>query len=483
MMTVFVTVYFYLIALRYKYIFVLACKSSPILRRELRGVVSPNFFDGAFMNNDLPSMIKVRDLLETISTWKQLLQFSPTPEKEKAMEQIEKIENDFSALLSVPTLFSDYNQFFNPFGWHAHDSMALPFLREAIALANDGHIEAAESLIIKYYTDNFNYFFNLLKGIPTFFERSHILSTAKERFFSEDYISCVPLTLMMIDGMSNDVLNKGIFTDGADFNAWDCLASLNGEIASFVKVITKNFRKIDINPIDTPYRNGILHGLAVGYGNKTVAVKCWALIFVIRDILIKKINEPSDKNKFEQQQQLRLNEFTEFLNNPLRKFTETIEQADGFYNWSKSRTDEEWKQVRSSGEPDEYKKKSPEHALACFFNAWKTCNYGKMASLVHKENGESIGKVAGDFRNGLNKKHLCGFNIDFIQEERVGVTFGCTLHLKDDNDSWAQEIFFTVSNYYENEHNFIKTRIGEWLLNGTTTLILCHLLSKEKQKQ
>lgn len=435
------------------------------------------------MSSDLPSMIQIREMLETVSTWKQLLQLSPTPETEKFMAQIEEIENQISAILDIPTLFGDYNQLLNPFGWHAHDSMALPFLREVIAFAKDGDIETAEPLIIKYYIDNFNYFFNLLKGIPTFFERSHILSTAKERFFSEDYISCVPLTLMMIDGMSNDVLNKGIFTDGADFNAWDCLASLNGEIASFVKIITKNFRKIDTSPIDIPYRNGILHGLSVGYGNKTVAVKCWALIFVIRDILIKKTNESGDKNKFEQQQQHRLNEFTQFLDNPLGKLTETIELADGFYNWSKSRTDEEWELVKASGEPNEYPKNSPEHALACFFDAWKTRNYGKLASLVQNKNGESIGKVAGDFRNGLNKKQLCGFHIDFIQEERTGIVFGCTLQLKDDNDTWEQEAFFTVGNYYENELNFIKTRTGEWLLNGTTTSILCHLLSKERQKK
>lgn len=50
-----------------------------------------------------------------------------------------------------------------------------------------------------------------------------------------------------------------------------------------------------------PYRNGILHGRDLAYGNEIVSSKCIVMLFAIRDWIVNKNNEITRKQKYEKE--------------------------------------------------------------------------------------------------------------------------------------------------------------------------------------
>jgi hypothetical protein len=433
------------------------------------------------MNKKLPSIIQAEQSLSELLAFKQLLKAAPkTPELQDLIGTIEQIESLANELFQIPAMFPEFNTHFNSLGWYAHDFMSVETVKSANNYAQASDFTSAENFLVDYYVKNFDVYLTLLRGLPTYFEREHIIEKAKERFLAEDYISCVPLVLMLADGMSNDVLNKGAFTEGVDLDVWDCLASQNKDILTFIKIITKARRKLVTSKISIPYRNGILHGLDVGYNNKVVAVKTWALLFTIREILIRKKNEPSEKAKFEAEQQAKFNDLILFIKNPIEHIKASIQNAESFYNWKPIRTTEQWKCIPMTGELSNYEKNTPEFCIVSFLFAWKVKNYGLMSCLVQRDTTLSEKKLAGDFRNALIRKQLQSFHINFVQEERGGIVFGITLLLIDENaTSWEQELFFIVNNYIGDNLNLNPEASGEWKLHNSIIPLLCYSLSKK----
>ena len=433
-------------------------------------------------DNALPSLAEAEQKLSELLAVKQLLKATQqSPEVVDFLIKIEQVEAQAKELFEIPAIVNEFNTHFNTLGWHAHDSLPTDVMQEANLLARDSEIDKAEELISKSYIERFDSYFIALRGLPTYFEREHIFERAKERFFQEDYISCIPLILMMIDGVSNDVLNKGVFSCGVDCSAWDCLATINSDIEKFVSIISSARTKTTTEKIEVPYRNGILHGRDIGYGTKLTAIKAWAFLFVTRDILIKKINEPVEKSKFEKQQQKKLDDFLSFLSNPTVYLTNNIEQLESFQNWTPMRTSDEWNNILKTDCLVDHCPDSPEYCLVSFLTAWKDENYGTMATLIHRKEDLSIGKLAGTLRSGLQSKKLTGFSIGFIQEERSGIVFGVTLQLKEgNNEEWGQDICFILHNYIGDERNFINGRVGVWRIYDIIISILCSSLSKNR---
>jgi len=112
------------------------------------------------------------------------------------------------------------------------------------------------------------------------------------------YHAVVPVLLMMIDGIVNDVAGKGMHADNQELDAWDSITSIDNGIKVIHDIFRRGRHKTRIDEISDPYRNGILHGLDLGYGNINVAVKCWHYLFVIRDWADSKITEDIRSAKF-----------------------------------------------------------------------------------------------------------------------------------------------------------------------------------------
>ena len=429
------------------------------------------------MNKKLPSIIHAEQCLSEEFALKQFLQLGEkTPELADIIGVLENRELKFKEIFEIPKIFDKFDSFFNPLGWHAHDSVDLEIIKKAILLAQQDDFSSAERMLEEYYVENLNMFCTLLHGLPTYFEREHIIEKAKERFFAEDYISCVPLILMMADGFSSDMLNKGVFTEGAQLDAFDCLASNDDAFKEFISYIAKTRRKLSTDQLSMPYRNGIMHGLDVGYNNKLTAVKAWALLFTLREVLIRKKNERSDKSKFEAQQQKKTDEFYAYIKNPREYITNNIKMVDSFYNWSPQRTKEEWASILQSGDVSNCTPETPDGCLTSFLRAWQAGKYGIMAQLIHLPINTSVGKVAGDLRNALSNRQLANFTIKFIKETRGGIIFESKLYIEEEGKgNWEREIGFVACNYLENQKNFLSNKQGVWRLDDITISILCYL--------
>ncbi len=428
------------------------------------------------MAKKLPSSIQTERSLSQLQAVKQLLSISGNnKEIDEMVKRIGEFESQAKSVLAIPELFLKFNKYFNPFGWHAHGSLPIHLLEQANQLAESNLFEDAETLIMSHYIDKFEYHFILLRGLPTYFEREHIFETAKERFFQEDYISCVPLILMMVDGIGYDAFNSVTFKNGIDFNIWDSISTINGDIDSLIKEITSTRRKFTSENLTIPYRNGILHGIDVGYGNKSVAVKAWALLFTIRDILVDKRNEESERTKYDKQQKKEQEEFLSFVENSIKYINGVLDYANSFYNWKPSRTQSQWDMLIKTGLPQDFPENSPEQCIISFLYGWKISNYGLMADLVHRKNDTTKGMLAGQLRWSLKTKSLLDYQIDFIQEERGGIVFGTTITFAERGIELNKDICLIVDYYIDGKKSYCSGGSGKWLLNDVIIPMLCYL--------
>ncbi len=91
---------------------------------------------------------------------------------------------------------------------------------------------------------------------------------------------------MMIDGIVNDLKQKGFFTSGVDISAWNSIAAHDSGLNSIKQIFDKTRKRTTEQKITIPYRHGILHGRDLGYANKYVAAKVWGTLYAIRDWVI-----------------------------------------------------------------------------------------------------------------------------------------------------------------------------------------------------
>lgn len=62
-----------------------------------------------------------------------------------------------------------------------------------------------------------------LSTAKEFEKRSDILSNAKELQLQKNYGAVVPLLLIAIDGISNDISNLGLFAQESNIGVWDSI--------------------------------------------------------------------------------------------------------------------------------------------------------------------------------------------------------------------------------------------------------------------
>ena len=119
--------------------------------------------------------------------------------------------------------------------------------------------------------------------LDVFIKRNKLIELAHVDYEKGRYYSCIPLLLMIADGVICYVAQKSFSASDVEIRAWDCFAGHSGGLDKIRKIFTKTRRKTTDNIILIPYRNGILHGRDLNYANRMVAAKCWAFLFAIRD--------------------------------------------------------------------------------------------------------------------------------------------------------------------------------------------------------
>jgi hypothetical protein len=183
-----------------------------------------------------------------------------------------------------------FNDIFSRLGWIYYKSFDLNIASNAIIKAESNDFNGAEEDLIKYYDkDRIKYNLQELGELKTFRLRLPLAQKALIDYEEGRYHSSVPVVLALLDGMITEAyLNAGgdrlnASAEDINVNAWNSIANHSKALKSQVGILKKGRYKTVIEQIDKPYRHGILHGMDLGYDNKTVAAKAWAALFAIRD--------------------------------------------------------------------------------------------------------------------------------------------------------------------------------------------------------
>lgn len=341
--------------------------------------------------------------------------------------QILKLEHNYNVAKkefeNLSTLPDRYNEIFSSHGWIAFESLSLTLMKEAIEIAEKKGFEEAEQEVLNYYKDEslVKLLSSRLYKIPEFKKRKNIYEVAIERHFQGDYISSVPLFLMIMDGFVNDIENTGFFAEGTDLKAWDSIAAHDSGLSNIVKILSQSRKRTTTEPIEQPYRNGILHGRDLNYAHEKISVKAMYILFALGDWALanKRMKEGKSVEEYQPPSlEESLNSFIDVVsraeeNNKFKK------QLD---NWEK-RSNIIGADIPISGATEKYTEGSPERAMVEFIQYVNKENYGKISQLLNiKPEKFSFKVVAGEIREKLANIKINKFEFEEVNDIAAAVT-------------------------------------------------------------
>lgn len=363
---------------------------------------------------------------------------------------LDEVEIQINKLIEI---YKRFNSIFSDRGWITYDSISTDLLKRAIDTFETSGIDKAEEVLLEYYKpEKLKQLFNRLNAVPELMNRYKFIEYAFNDYVNGRYYSTVPLLLMVIDGSVNDAVGTGFHSDKTNLDVWDSITCVNEGIDKISAIFNKGRRKTTKEIIDLPFRNGILHGIDLGFDNYKVAAKCWHFLFIIRDWILYKKSEDTRKAKFEEE-------------NRIPTLEELVEQI-------KSRAEnksavEEWKSRQISNEYIEslnLKKSAdvifPESVVIEFLNLWVKKNYGYMARLYSKHFNPDLNKKILEVREQFEHYPINSFKILNIDDEGPGIS-EINIEVKTGSD---------ILNYdfrllYEDNNNIAKPRNlagGNW---------------------
>lgn len=372
----------------------------------------------------------------------------------EAFSKFPKLKKESELLSQSPDKFNNH---FAQKGWIAHESMNYDLMLTSIELADRGLIDVAEKELVDYYSsDKMKWLIHQLKSIEAFANRYNFFLLAYEDTIAERYHAVVPVLLMMIDGVVNDI-DKGFFAENINLTVWDSIAAHSTGLAALKEIFSDSRRKTIKEEITLPYRHGILHGRDLGYANKVVTAKCWAALFAIKDwaYSIKQAKkyiplpepEPSLKESWAQ-----------------------LKENATTYAESKKRNDivskkiEEWKarqlkigtDISEKGLSTDYADYTPEQEAIRFAEYWTKSNYGAIAKQIHHFSKTPIneGKEAGKVRKFFEGKKLVDYKIASIKDCSPAIT-EITLMTVIEYDNKKKDKQITLRFIYEGNDNEI----------------------------
>lgn len=292
----------------------------------------------------------------------------------KLIDQEEKIIEIEKRLEGLKNLFQKFNDYFSDLGWVTHDTLNSDLIKKAVKKYEEKGIKEAEKEILNYYKpDNVEKFLILLRISPEFLKRYRFIEFAFNDYKEEKYYSTIPILIMIIDGVVNEALGKGFHTDKADLDVWDSITSVDNGINKIRNIFLKGRKKVTEDTITMPYRNGILHGMDLGYDNYIVAAKCWHFLFVVKDWLLSKRSENSRKEKFLKDKKI------PSVNELLEQGRNINLQKEAIKKWKPRDISKEYiGKINKGYYPD---KELPEYIAIKFLDLWIKRNYGYMADL------------------------------------------------------------------------------------------------------
>jgi hypothetical protein len=368
---------------------------------------------------DIPTIQKTLKQAEGLVALKRIIPFIAPVLKilgvdaDKIKTDLEIADTLTQQTQELATLPDKFNDYFGEHGWIIYESLSLEVAKKAIAVADTGDMNAAEQVIVDYFTPaTVRLWLNQMKAVQAFQPRFRLAQLALQDYEEERYHACIPVVLALMDGLINELNNgRGFFSDTTELEAWDSISAHKRGLVELGNIFRKGRNKTRTEQITVPYRNGILHGTDLGYDNKIVAAKTWAALFAVRDWAIK-----AEGNKLEEPPPKPNPSILDTLNQH-RKNQETKQKI------------QDWKpriftnQERFLSEvPSDYDENTPERKLVEFLSLWKARNYGHMAGCVQPKRDSSPSAMPKRIREFLGEIELTGFKIAQITDTAAAAT-------------------------------------------------------------
>ena len=343
---------------------------------------------------------------------------------------IESIKDQVDDLVEFTVSFQDA---FSEQGWLFSESTNVETARKALHAYQNGNPSKAESLLATDFEgEGLDYLVVRMCHLEVFMERKEQLVESADLTREGRYLAATPLLLIVADGVGSDAFGKSVFAEGVDLEELNSLAGRPDALPELICNICTTRRKTSSERLEFPFRNGIIHGRDLGYGNRLVNAKCWSLLANIADVIEARNAEDSLKPEPEPS---------------LRDIFETLARTDEL----KQRT-HEWvrrpvidKPIVVSEESKSSMDDEPERALAEFLQAWKVKNYGRMAQMTLFFDELSIKKHAGEIRRLLEEVTLVGAVIARIEDEAPAVTeIAVDLTFRSDCKEFVNEYVFRM---------------------------------------
>lgn len=407
---------------------------------------------------DTPSMRRMReqvrglDLILGINGALRLIGLG-SEKLAETRQQVKDLEAQMEQLGDYPDRF---NQYFAEDGWLAHGSLDFSVLKDAVDQYEVGGADAGTAVLMRYFSpDNLDgrlFFLNWAEELRV---RGRLIRLAFDDYKAGRHHAAIPVLLMMIDGAVNDAVGKGFHANGIELDVWDNMTAADGSIEVIKSIFQRRRQKTRTEEISLPFRNGILHGMDLGYDNALVAAKCWCCLFVVADWIVAKQSEAARQAKFEEEsrtpswgelaQQIAENERTKVALEAWRPRALAAGYVSG---------------LNKGHAPDEG---SPEATAAQFLDLWARRNFGGMSKLYWAADDPGSGGHAGEVRELLGRMSFQTYRIDAIEDQAAGISMVDVTLVSDDEEPMAA----TIRLIYETPDGQIAVRGrpgGSWRL-------------------
>lgn len=302
---------------------------------------------------------------------------------------------------------------FGPRGWTIYDRLSVEIVRDVVAEADDG---AAEQALVAYHLDPDHLQFLGYRFNTSRFEAwREIYERAVERAHADDFLSAVPLVLIIIDGICTTKTGRHPFSGGADAPVFDTETSGPGGLSEGLATLGATRRKLETDPIKSPYRHGILHGLNPSFGNAMVAAKGFNLLQAMIDYFDRREDEDARIAKAAKDQ--RQPSWSEII----AMMAATRDTKRRIDDW-KARPAASGQEIASSGQPHGLAANSPEATAATYLDATVARNFGVLARLTIDYPLRSIGYRAGRRRDELGEISITGWRILGVRDEALAIS-------------------------------------------------------------
>jgi hypothetical protein len=329
-----------------------------------------------------------------------------------AMAKIGELEEMAEELAMIPDRFNDL---FAARGWIIYDFMNIDAATAAIERGESGDIEGAEALLVDHYNpDRLEWYLQTMMAVDAFRPRMRLARLALIDYSEGRYHACIPVILALLDGLISELHEQrlGFFAHDVKLKAWDSIAGHSKGLNVLVRIFQKRRYKTRTEEITLPYRNGILHGMDLGYGNKLVAAKTWAALFAAREWAMKAeqglLSPPTPKPSITWRELIR----------------QLLENTDdkAFLEAWKPRILELGQDVPTTGDSEAFESGTPEQRLAEFLTYWKTRNYGHMAKCLPGNLGYSEQESPRIIREHYASRTLKAFEFTDIKDDAPAIT-------------------------------------------------------------